>query len=287
MPHLKLFPALVLLLADILVLGQANAQTTINNETLPRRLVERLLGSPDVEQQILVGQLPKSLPVQLPLPDNAQIIGSTVTNQENFQILLDVPQPPAQVQAFYQERLSTAGWKAQPSFPQQGGFVPSGISSIPILSFCQGTEGPLLLVRVMSVPNAPTDVRLTLENNSGGLACSQGDTPPPVLDVPFPTLVAPPNTQVSPRGGGGSNDYQVSRAILKTELDTQDLAEYYEDQFKQAGWTRLSGQLNRSGVLSTWTYKDEKGKSWLGVLSFTPVEGMENQYSGSVMVSQL
>lgn len=309
--YLRLWSALVLLLVGTTVSpGQAQAQTptantvssgqaqvqtpTANDEAVPRQLVLRLLGWPGSEAQLFVGRLPDRLPVELPFPDGAKVLGSLARNlqnsRQNFEILLDVIQSPEQAQAFYRERLQAAGWHELPLFPGLKGFTPPSLSLGNQSRFCKGTDGPSVSIAANAVQNAPTDVRLNLNvysDNSKNCE-QQQQVLSRIEENPLPNLSSPPNTRtLSTTGGGGSSQGYDSKALLETELNGQTLAADYAAQLKQASWTSSGGGQSGPMTWSSWNLKDRQGRSWQGMLSLLKVPQKPNQYFASVTVFRL
>jgi hypothetical protein len=289
-------PLLILLIIVTLVIGQAKkAKTAPENETLPRNLVLRLLDySPFSEEsstQLLVGQLPKQLPVELPLPDGAKVVASIMRQTDNFQIILDTPQSSEQVQAFYQQRLAAAGWQNinEPLFTQRGFSSSQANLSTPIAFCTDRAGGASLLIVTKTQQQLPTDVRINLNTNQRNSGCEANQRVALLQErldkVPFPNLPAPPKTQVQPKGSGGSGrEHWYSIATLVSQSDIQALITHYENQFKQAGWTKLDAKQSEAIAWSSWTIKDKEGKFWQGVLNLRKVEGKPNNYSASAIV---
>jgi hypothetical protein len=285
---------------------------TVGNESLSRNLVLRLLERSASGVQILEGRLPLGLPVELPLPDQTQVLGSVVDPKEDFQILLDVGQSPEQVIAFYRERLLAAGWrKPEPGplpsrFSSPRGFVQTRPENglhvvefttplVPIEDgdrtriirtdvFCKGSFGPLF-ISARPMPKAPTDVRL--QYLSGFNSVCSPNAINEILEAPIPPLTPPSNTTVSLRGGGGSYDDWESRAMLETELDVQALAAHYAAQLQRVGWTQRDNGHSELVTWSNWLLKDKKGQSWQGMLNLVKVEGKTNQYLASVRLFRI
>jgi hypothetical protein len=69
-----------------------------------------------------------------------------------------------------------------------------------------------------------------------------------------------------------------SSAAVETALDLPALATHYTSQLEKVGWIRRDG--GQDGVLawSTWTFRDETGDSWEGVLYITRRPDRPNQY---------
>lgn len=283
---------------------------TVGNESLSRNFVLRLLDRSASGVQILEGRLPPQLPVELPLPDQTQVLGSVVEPKEDFQILLDVGQSPEQVIAFYRERLLAAGWrKPEPGplpsrFSSPRGFVQTrpedrlevelATPTVPIEDgdttrvrradvFCKGSFGPLF-ISARPMPKAPTDVRLNLYLSSFNSYCSQLNER---SEVPLPPLTPPSNTKVEIRGGGGNPNNWESEAMLETELDVQALAAHYTAQLQRFGWTRRDSGHSELVAWSNWLVKDKKGQSWQGILNLSQVEGKTNQYFASVRLFRI
>ncbi len=285
------------LISTLLVIGQANAQTPApSTGTLSSQLVERLLGLNGDQGKLVVGRLPDNLPVNLPLPDGAKVDASisrgNMPGQGFYEIFVDANQSPDQVQAFYQQRLSAAGWQSKTNFPliDNKGFISSVAMGITRSSFCKGSQGPLLSISAKPVPNSPTDVRLNLISNNSGFLCNSSPRPPYINGngVPMPKLSPAPNTTVSTNGfsGGGMNTL-TSSARIDTQLDGQALANYYQKLFQQAGWMRWDSKQNGSLNWSIWKFQDKEGKFWQGTLTITKVQGKTNQYSALAVVSQI
>jgi putative intracellular protease/amidase len=53
-----------------------------------------------------------------------------------------------------------------------------------------------------------------------------------------------------------------------------------------AKWTRVNADSTRNPLQTWWTFSDEKGGSWNGVVNVSPVAGQKNQYTLSVKVER-
>ena len=109
--------------ALLIRLAQERAPLVNNSQLLPQRPV------------VTVAGLPASLPFALPLPEHTVIVGSVqrpdLLRGEGL-ILLAVPQPAAQINAFFQAALAQQGFSPwQPGGPQS--FQPARSQ----LLFCQ------------------------------------------------------------------------------------------------------------------------------------------------------
>lgn len=152
----------------------ANSSNTSSNEaallTLALRLLERReQGTLTPEAtQLLVGQLPPQLPVEIPLPEGSRILGSLIRSGKQIAIVLDTDCCPEKVLDFYRDRLQISGWKIPESY-RLGSFEP--VHATNYLLFCHGARGLALWVEAYRVQNTVTGVRLQLEMNPRHSPC--------------------------------------------------------------------------------------------------------------------
>lgn len=275
--------AFVLLLISTMTFGKAESVTppNSNNDTIIQKIVGRLLGD---QTQFRFGQLPENLPVKVPLPDKAQVLGSSMYSSGNGQILLDAPQSRSEVFDFYSRRLSSSGWEnISNSYAESTkGFVESNF--VKPMAFCfRSSQDTELTINANPVEKGLTDVRINLNSGRSGTKCQQY----PGSDIPLPTLIAPPNTRlIDATGGGGENSFD-SRVKLETKLDSKSLAAHYDPQFQSAAWKRLDAGHSGTTAWSRWELKDKKGNSWHGFLYLSKLENEPNQYSALAYVSLL
>ena len=239
------------------------------------RLVRRMFtfrypGAPEPgDVQILAGQLPEDLPVELPMPNDAEVVGSVARGDQNVDIVLDVPGEPESVLDAYEELLEAAGW-SEPEFggPPGGGFVP-GDGAFGN-AFCREGEEPYLTVTAFTLDDSDlSDVRLSLNSSSEGFTpCEEQMVPPgpPGVQGLIPRLEAPRDSTMTEggEGGGGGNSW-YSSSTLKTEMSAADLEEHYRAQLEDAGWNREDSGAGGPAAWSTWTFTDDDGDAWSGV----------------------
>ena len=53
-----------------------------------------------------------------------------------------------------------------------------------------------------------------------------------------------------------------------------------------AKWTRANVETAKDALQTFWTFNDEKGAPWKGVVQVVPVEGQRNQYTLSVKIAR-
>lgn len=135
MSRLSFVAGTTLIFINLFVVATTQAQTSqprreTTEDTISKTLVQRLLGLYSGQAVLLVGKLPDKLPVEVPLPDGAEILASilrksSLTDQDNnIQIFIDTSQTPEQVKTFYQQRLQSSGWSSIDSnFASVKGFM--------------------------------------------------------------------------------------------------------------------------------------------------------------------
>lgn len=239
------------------------------------RFVQRLLdfrypGGPEPGGvQILAGQLPEDMPVELPMPRDAEVVGSVARGDQNVEIILDVPGEPQSVLDAYEEQLVAAGWR-EPELdgPSGGGFVPPDGAFASL--FCREGEEPYLTVSVFPLDDGDmSDVRVSLNSAPEGFStpCEEQMVPPgpPGVQGLIPRLEAPRGATMleGGEGGGGGNSW-YSSSTLETEMSVADLEEHYRAQLEDAGWSREDSGAGGPAAWSTWTFTDE-GDRWSGV----------------------
>lgn len=59
---------------------------------------------------IYLAEIPENIPIEIPIPDNAEVIGTIAWDNRIFQVILDVPEMPEDVLKFYRKSLNETGW---------------------------------------------------------------------------------------------------------------------------------------------------------------------------------
>ncbi|HZS88158.1 MAG TPA: hypothetical protein VFE42_11800 [Chloroflexota bacterium] len=244
--------------------------------TLLLRLVGGSFPPDESPPRLLVGRLPEPLPVELPLPDGARVVGSQLRGRVATMIL-DVDSPAQQVLDFYRDRLLAAGWtEAGQHTGWHGGFTPSAHFG-PDLILCRGPRGPSLSVQATDVAGAPTDVRLNLNIDTRQSPCAAHFRQRGVNEV-LPNLTPPAGAQQMPRGGGGGGNSWHSNATLASTLDLAAIAAHYAHQLRAANWTPKGEGTSGPVAWSSWSFKDESGEDWRGLLFVLRRPEAEGQY---------
>ncbi len=200
--------------------------------------------------QLLVGQLPSQLPVELPLPNNAEIVGS-FNREDSWSIFLEVPQSPARIEQFYHQQLTAASWeKHQVCFDifKTKGFISSGYKPVERELFCNQEQGWELSFNTHPSQANYTDLRLQIKKITPNSWCSfpldresQNHTEILFKQISAPILNPPEKAEVlflNPVGGSGMqssgdpdgnvslNKYD-SGAMIQTELSIKEIANHW------------------------------------------------------------
>ncbi len=255
------------------------------------RFTERLIAPPVPSQSypvlrnitLLPGELPRDISIGIPIPNNAEIIGSLERSYDEYkqvEILLDVPfKKPNETVEFYRNSLKKVGWNEHEAIgaPQAGGFISTTPYNVAI--FCRyENKGPSLTINVYTPDIAkPEDVRLNLNTDPQASVCIGR----PAAPIPFggsgiyqvmPNLIAPAGAVQRTSGSGGSLETRYSEATIETELSTNDLETYYRNQLTEAGWKLKEKGNDSSFAWSTWSFADQSNNHWSGFLFVSDAE---------------
>lgn len=222
-------------------------------------------GTGNGEMKILIGSLPDDLPIDLPLPDGAQVVASVQEPSAFTQVILDVPQPPDEVESFYTQTLTELGWELAPQHQPGGGFVSTWDAGG---QYCLGENDAYLAVRTVDVFEDLTDVRLTLQAPVEYFPCRVEDAS--YMDAGsrlIPFLESPKDVQITSNGAGSSNDGSAyNTADLQTSLSIDELLTHYNAQLAHAGWEMVDQGTSEVVAWSAWKFLDDQGDEWGGNL---------------------
>lgn len=281
MPRKILLFGVLLIICSVPISAQA-AEEPVEDEPAIQELAIRLLapsypGAPDVENtKIFVGTLPDEMPVSLPMPEGARILGSVVKGEQEIDVVLDVNQTPKQVLDFYKENMAADNWsEIEGGFEPVGGFVPA--PDVDRITFCRGARNPSVTISAYEVKDGFTDVRLNVDTNPDRSPCRESRIFEDWV-TPLPKLVAPPNAKhLSGSLSGGDGSIVRSTATLETDINSAALEEYYADQLKEANWTYIESGQCGPVAWSTWKVMDEDDLEWDGQLIVLETPGTGKQ----------
>ena len=247
-------------------------------EELATRLMEPVIPGILQEVQLLAGKIPDNMPVDLPMPDDARIVGSEVLNQKKINIVLDVNQTPEQILDFYREQMASDNWS---EIEQQRGFAFNERK----ITLCQGNNDPPVIIRAYTIDNGPTDVRIEIDTDPQYSPCKLCEACIEIDDnwqrddwlKPLPPLIAPDDSKEFNQGYGTSGDDFASTSIsMETSTNSSVLVAHYGDQIEAANWTKQAEGHNGPLAWSTWTLHDEESQSWRAFLWVVDLPGMTN-----------
>jgi hypothetical protein len=224
--------------------------------------------------KLLPGKLPQEMPVDLPIPDQARIVGSEVQENTGIYLVLDIPMTPDQALEFYRERLASQNWTKIGIPYMDRGFVEQ---SDPSATFCQGTQNASLAVAAHPQGNG-TDLRLSIISDPDYSLCSLDAGYNDDWLKPIPRLAAPKGARISPGDLMSflGNLVTVS-ATLETEMNSSSLTDHYADQLKAANWTMIGEGESGPSSWSSWSYNDEDGQAWDGFLMALELPGTDEK----------
>jgi hypothetical protein len=258
-----------------------------------RELAERLLvqpygapypfagtqDTPPPTAELLVNQLPASLPWEVPLPAGAQVLGSVVRSGGSpgpggprVEIVADVPGSTAQIQEALAQDFTDRGWHSPafspygPSGP--GGFQPTGGPTL-TRTYCPPDDQGYLNLTVRPLREGVQDLRLSWfappSEPSGPFPtpvyygpCSTPEAPgPPGRPVfpsenPIPALTPPSGVRLQPTGGSGGPGSFGSDALAETGLSASALEAHFSEQLQGAGWALTERGEGSTLAWSTW-----------------------------------
>jgi hypothetical protein len=217
------------------------------------------------EPQLLVGQLPPDLPVELPLPEGSRLLGSFV--QENPLIAIDTQLAGEDVVAFYRERLTAAGWIAQEEHfgPPQGGFVHISRSEYTVAAFFTPDDRFTLTVMSAPTPGGRTAVQLTLQGEVAEFRPRLRPHRDDFMAV-LPPIRGPKGAMQMPGGGGAGPDHVDTSATLESDLDLAAVSAHYLGELAHVGWQQLDAGASGPVAWSTWSFTDQDSAAWEALL---------------------
>ncbi len=252
--------------------------------------------------RLLPGRLPDDLPLAVPAPPSAQIVGSvarTIGGElASAEILIDAPGTPAQLRPIYETAFSNQGWTTPAGFAT-GGFQQSS-NVLPYMR-CAGDEwGGMAMLTFGQLDAGRSEIRLYLYlpalarttttvapfgfnpcSTAPGSGISVG-TPSNRRDL-LPALIAPAGSRLQTTGGAMGNDYATSEAIAESELTAGELEAYFSVQLERLGWEKLARGDAGAVAFGRWALPNEP--DWFGLLAILETPS-ENRYALTVRVER-
>lgn len=261
-----------------------------------RALAERMLttpwpgAGPEVRVELLPGRLPEDLPVRVPVPPGAGLLGTVVstgvepapataaprTPQVGTQVFMDLPATVQAAAQLFDAELKQQGWEPLEEPPPSGGFWPRVTRR-----YCN-PETAAGLVTVEATPDrrGGSQVRLGVARpEPSGLCGKLAPRPPasatPGGDVLIPPLRLPDRARLTAGSGvnPAGNRFQTA-AMVETAMAVGELEQFLAGQLQRAGWRLLDRNAAEGAAWSRWTIPT--APDWWGVLLVVaaPAEGV-------------
>lgn len=231
-----------------------------------------------VRPRLIVGEIPEDLGVQLPIPRGAKILGTLIRSRLYITIMFETLLGPGEVDRFYRDRLMGEGWEPlkEPEF--MGGFETTYWPWWGARLVSPHLGARLLIGHRPEEPGSLNAVELRLFSQPRGAERSM-ERP----TFPVPELKAPPGSIQLSSGGQGSGSDGEARFYqdVATINYVTNPADHYHRQLERAGW-RLESEASLPNGISShsiWTFRDDKGDAWRGVLLVVEKSRIPRRYT--------
>lgn len=269
-------------LLAVLIMAPVVAQS----EAATARLAQRLLAGPPAGESVVVifpETLPDDLRVELPFPEDAELIGS-MTRLEGegsrfMQIILDVPHASDAVMTEVLASLQAAGWLLR-SQHTPGGFIMGNANRFAELCI---DNGPFLYLNVAHVEGGPTELRFDVSEYPHSVCGAFDMEHHHPEGVPLPQLVTPDGLTYTYMGNHWDTDGASSSARLQGDPSLAMVASEYEEQLEAQGWLWDNASESEDALWSRWTLHDEG--VWQGI--FSVIAADEGDFFASFFMARL
>jgi hypothetical protein len=171
--------------------------------------------SGDADTIIMIGGVPENLPVDFPLPDEAQVFAS-IQSPTDLQVLVDVPSAAEDILISYPETLAGAEWMPAPQTGQGGGFVSATENW---LFFCNAEAQAALSIQAFPKSSRETEMRVSLYTKDTQYMCDpQSSQSMDQAYAMIPVLKAPSDALVSNAGSSSGGGTAESTSEIRTVL---------------------------------------------------------------------
>ncbi|MGO8948927.1 MAG: hypothetical protein ACLQUY_15015 [Ktedonobacterales bacterium] len=251
-------------------------ETREHVEWLIRGLLVTRGDSHESQPRLFLGTIPDGITVDLPLPEQTQVLGSLVYSDTDFEMLLESAVPRVELLSFYRTRLAALDWLEPPAPPRYhlGGLVPADFDPTPpdtslhVVTFFHDASGAYLIVTLQPLDTGPTFIRLelSLDADQNRRAFRQmRDTDPKRMRQRIPFLSPPPGARQEPRAGLNSSRDSHSIAALTTPLGLEAVAGHYAELLRHGGWTETEHGASGPLAWQRWQFTNEDQEPWTGL----------------------
>lgn len=214
---------------------------------------------------LLPGALPDDIPLTVPMPEGATLVGSRVSEQD-VEIYVDSALSPDEALDYYKGAFSSMGWRVRLSqrnepfatLAEKFGDDDEGWLEEDE-AFVSPDERFEISVTAYETADAVTSVLLTIndvqrkEEESGEEAATW------MVEV-LPDLPAPRGAESWETAFFGSPDAAGRYMVIASVLDTQRFAAHYAEEIASEGWTGTDSETGMRSAWSTWEREDESGR---------------------------
>ncbi|HKZ69912.1 MAG TPA: hypothetical protein VJL59_08180 [Anaerolineales bacterium] len=264
-------PTVTVASEDTVVIVQSGGDERLR-ELATRLLTPRAFSVEDMASyqtpQLIVGGLPDGLPLDLPMPDDATLLGSMTQRSawEGVTVALDVSLPKESVAEFYTQEFGKQGFAVwERPFPSE---PPPGTAGV---TLCRRDNWAEVGVFAYEAEGKPTEVQIHILTDPRLMPCAQDyGVPGP---MPFADSLMPSLTQPLDAKTGSMNLFSTGKASFSTELysalSVKDIAAHYNAQIEDAGWKLIGQDEDELVARSSWSLTDKFDGEWAGVLLVT------------------
>lgn len=247
----------------------------------------------DAPPRLVLGALPDDWPATIPQPPGATVIGAICFGGAGdgaarvLHLLVDTPQPPPEVRAFYRGVLDQDGWTDTDQQRQRSGFVHRG----QVAQFEADVEasegGTHLAVDVRPARESGAHVQMTAfvwPPGTPGPRVRLGLDQPSPGPSTLPAIHLPLDAESMPGGSSGWTGGRVESAmVVHTGMNHTSLTAFIVDQLEQAGWARRDAGRDGALAWSTWAFTDREGAAYVGTLYVLHCPERPDQYRLSLV----
>lgn len=246
------------------------------------RTAKSWLGPPD-PANLYLNALPPDLPLDLPLPEGATLVGSAARPDgsppapaptgTSYAIIVESAQPRRAITDFFDTALLALGWFVSDEYERRGE-LPEQYRR---WSWCNGPHGPWLKLSFVEV-DAALPLRVLIEIGTAGRG--------PCIDLPELEHFRPDEdaSRDAPSiftldGGDGVPGGWSSYGLVAWNGTATELERRYAAELQSAGW--FEREHGEAGALawSRWRFTGTRGGEWEAVLHVAHERGQASCYA--------
>ena len=249
---------------------------------LTRHLGENYPGMPERDVIVQLDELPSDLPFDIAILTDFDIIGSVVQHGElnQTQIYLRTEQTPDAVDQILRTQLEAVDFTAPRNNHVMAGHNIFSEHDPWRNMLCSPDRESAVSFNAVANDAGQTDLFISISPSSpfSGPCADDGPMGRPHRPQILPQLTTPPNTRVSPRGSGFSNNEMHTEALLTSPLRVAELMSHYVAQFEALGWQQTGASETDDLAWRGWRVQGEKEKAWSVTVALMRKAGEENRY---------